>query len=163
MESLKQIQISSYNLFNYMLSGIIFVTLLNKILINVLPQDQSIVIFFIYYFIGFSIHSFGSVVIKPIFKKLSLIEEATYEKYTKAIELNPRLNILTEISSIYRTFCALFSLLFLLEFYEIFKNGFSSLNMSFEMNLLMILLLIIFTLSYVKESDRITKKINSLV
>lgn len=162
MDALKQVQISSYNLFNYLLSGIIFVILANKIVPDFLPQNQSIINFFVYYFIGFSIHSFGSLVVKPLFKKMSLVEITDYKKYLEAIKLNPRIEILSEISSIYRTFCALFSLLFLLEFYEIIKKCFLQLNISFEINLLMISLLVIFSISYIKESKRITKAINSI-
>jgi hypothetical protein len=52
-------KISSYNIFNNLLPGILFVFLLNKITIYNLLQDDLVVGFFLYYFIGITISNWS--------------------------------------------------------------------------------------------------------
>ena len=64
-------KISSYNLFNYLFPGIVFVVLAKMITPYSFLHEDIILGIFIYYFVGLSISKFGSLVIEPLLKKTS--------------------------------------------------------------------------------------------
>ena len=77
-------KISSYNIFNYLLPGVVFVTLLRLLTKYELIIDDFIVGVFFYYFIGLIINRIGSLVIEPIIKKTSLVKFFDYRKFISA-------------------------------------------------------------------------------
>ena len=66
-------KLSSYNLFNYLLPGVIFVVIANKVTHYDFIQDDIVIGAFLYYFIGMVISRFGSLAIEPILKYLSFL------------------------------------------------------------------------------------------
>jgi hypothetical protein len=59
-------KLSSYNLFNYLLPGIIFVVLASEITRYSFIHDDIVIGAFLYYFIGLVISRFGSLAIEPL-------------------------------------------------------------------------------------------------
>ncbi len=104
-------KISSYNLFNYLFPGILFVVLLKEVTYLNLIQQNIIEGIFLYYFIGLIISRLGSIIIEPFLKYLSFVKYKSYKDYLKAIEINKELKLYVEINNMFRTLCALFFLL----------------------------------------------------
>ena len=59
-------KLSSYNLFNYLLPGVLFVVIASKVTRYGFIQDDIVIGVFLYYFIGMVISRFGSLVIEPL-------------------------------------------------------------------------------------------------
>ena len=59
-------KISSYNIFNYLLPGIVFATLADKMINYPIANHNILVAAFLYYFVGLVVSRFGSLVIEPL-------------------------------------------------------------------------------------------------
>jgi hypothetical protein len=84
-------KISSYNLFNVLLPGIIFIVFLEEFTQYSIIRDSIIINLFIFYFVGILISRFGSLLVEPLFKKIKLIKFSNYDdfvKYSKIVEKN---------------------------------------------------------------------------
>ena len=77
-------KISSYNIFNSLLPGIIFSYLVSIFTSIDIIQDDLVVGIFFYYFVGLIISRLGSILVEPLFKKLKLIKYADYSDYLQA-------------------------------------------------------------------------------
>jgi len=153
-------KISSYNLFNYLLPGILFVIIVKAFTSYSFIQENLIIGGFVYYFIGLVISRFGSLIIEPALKRISFLKFASYNDFVSASKKDAKIETFSQENNMYRTFSSMFSLVLLLKFYESIEAKYLILE---ERNLyiLIILLLIIFLYSYKKQTDYITKRINS--
>jgi len=155
-------KISSYNLFNYLLPGVLFVFILKNISGYSFIQENIIVGAFIYYFIGLIVSRFGSLVVEPLLKKISFLKFTDYKDFVVASKEDDVINTLSEANNMYRTFCSLFILLLLFKIYGIIALKFPWLCV-YNIYILLILLLIMFLLSYQKQTKYITKRIKSVL
>ncbi len=153
-------KLSSYNLFNYLLPGIIFVALASKITHYSFIQQDIIIGAFLYYFIGLIISRFGSLVIEPLLKRFSFLQFVDYKDFVSASKKDEKLELLSEVNNTYRTLSSLFILLFLLKLYENIEGRYYFLK-EWGAIILMVLLLIMFLLSYRKQTSYITKRIKA--
>lgn len=101
-------KISSYNLFNYLLPGVIFSVLGQRLGIIALPKADVIVLAFLYYFIGMVVSRVGSLIMEPILKKLRIIKYSPYTDYLKASEKDVKMAGMVEANNTYRTLAATF-------------------------------------------------------
>jgi hypothetical protein len=152
-------KITSYNLFNYLLPGVIFVAILSKFTIYSFTQDNLIIGAFIYYFVGVIISRFGSLVIEPILRKISFLKFTQYEDFVSASKESSHIEKFSETSSMYRNFVSMFILILILKAYELLSFKLSLLN-NFSSFILIIILFILFLFSYKKQTKYITKRIN---
>jgi hypothetical protein len=153
-------KISSYNLFNYLFPGIIFVILLREITEYDLVQENNFLGGFLYYFIGLVISRFGSLVIGEILqsKKLKFIKFADYTDFVIASDKDKKIELFSEINNMYRTLISLFCLLLLSKFYQFISNWLNiSENLSFI--LLIIVLIVLFVFSYRKQTGFVVKRV----
>lgn len=153
-------KISSYNLFNYLLPGTLFVILLDKITVYSFLQKDIIVGAFVYYFIGSVVSRFGSLVVGPILKKVSFLKFSHYKEYVSASKIDLKIDVLSETNNMYRTFIAMIILLMLLKIYEQIDLKFPALK-DWNPYILMFLLLIMFLYAYRKQTEFITKRIKA--
>jgi hypothetical protein len=153
-------KISSYNLFNYLLPGTVFVYLLSKLTSIDILQANLFIAAFLYYFIGLIISRIGSVLIEPILKKLKFLNFADYADFVVFSQKDIKLEILSESNNMYRTIVALFISLLILKLYDWMKSIWNLAN-EFGIVLLVILLLGLFLFSYRKQTNYITKRINA--
>ena len=151
-------KLSSYNLFNYLLPGIIFVVIVSKVTHYDFIQDDIVIGVFLYYFIGLVISRFGSLVIEPLLKRLSFLQFANYKDFVVASKKDDKIELLSEVNNTYRTLCSLFILLLLLKIYEAIESVFPFLQKCNAI-ILMILLIIMFLFSYRKQTSYITKRV----
>src|SRR5882724_6192936 len=139
-------KITSYNLFNYLVPGVLFAAFVDYFTIYPLIQDNLIIGAFVYYFLGLVVSRFGSLVIEPVLKKISFLK------------FDPYIELFSEENNMYRTFISLFVLLILLKTYEIIEFKLAILK-DWNPYILVGVLLIMFLYSYKKQTKYITKRI----
>jgi hypothetical protein len=155
-------KISSYNLFNYLFPGIIFVILLREVTNYDLIQENNFLGAFLYYFIGLVISRFGSLIIGKILqsKRLKFIEFADYKDFIFASDKDQKIELFSEINNMYRTLISLFCLLLLAKLYQAISDWLNiSENLSYI--LLIIVLIILFAFSYRKQTGFVVKRVAS--
>jgi len=153
-------KISSYNIFNYLFPGIVFVVLSKEITAYSFLQENLIVGAFVYYFIGLVISRFGSLTIEPTLRKVSFLRFADYQDFVSASKKDTKLELLSEVNNMYRTLISLFLLLALLKLYEMIESQFMQLK-DWRSYILIVLLLVMFLFSYRKQTSYITKRIEA--
>lgn len=154
-------KISSYNLFNYLLPGILFSLIASKITELNLIQSDVIIGVFLYYFIGLIISRLGSLVVEPFLKKIKFLKFTNYQDFVKVSDKDKKLEILSESNNMYRTLIAMFLLLILAKVYFLIASKWVFLN-NYGNWFLIGLLLVLFVFSYRKQTNYITKRIKSL-
>lgn len=153
-------KISSYNLFNYLFPGVVFVVLANAITDYSFIQQDVVLGFFLYYFIGMVISRVGSLVVEPLLKWTSFLKFADYKDYVAATKKDERVELLSEVNNTYRTLCACFGLLILLKFIEVLGRKFS-IPHGWGVFMLMVVLLVMFLFSYKKQTAYVKKRVDA--
>lgn len=153
-------KITPYQIFNYLLPGVIFVVILKNITYYDLTQDDILVAFFLYYFIGLIISRIGSLIIEPFLKKIKIIKFARYEDFINASKNDSKIEILSEQNNTYRTITSLFILLILFKVYESvsYQIGFFKNNYALVLTTLLLILVIF---SYTKQTVYIKRRIDN--
>lgn len=151
-------KISSYNLFNYLLPGILFVCISKQLTDYNFIQDNDFIGAFLYYFIGMVISRFGSLFIEPILKKLSFLKFANYSDFVSASKKDEKVELFSEVNNTYRTITAMFVVLLLIKTYNYFQVLWN-IPQAITTLTLVILILLLFLFSYRKQTNYITKRI----
>lgn len=151
-------KIDEYNIFNFILPGIVFTYLLKYYVGIDIFQENIVEMIFIYYFIGSIISRIGSVIIEKILVKCKVIKYASYEDYLKAIEKDKEISKLITFNNMYRTICSGCMLLIIL---KIAKELFNLWNVSTEVSyiILIISIMILYMFSYRKHTKYIKTRI----
>ena len=155
-------KLSSYNIFNYLLPGILFAIFAGEIIHYPLVQRDILTGAFLYYFLGLVVSRFGSLTIEPILKWLRFVKFADYKDFVLVSQKDPKLDVLSEVNNTYRTLAALFSLLLLLKLYVKLEARFPGLK-EWDITIMAVLLLVMFLFSYRKQTAYITKRIKAQV
>lgn len=153
-------KLSSYNIFNYLLPGIIFVVFLKEVIGYNFIQDNNLIGAFLYYFIGMVVSRFGSVIIEPLLKYISFIKFKDYKLFVSASKQDSKLELLSEVNNTYRTISATFILLVLFKIYKLIDDKYI-ISGPFSLIILIILMLILFLFSYRKQTNYISKRIEA--
>lgn len=153
-------KLSSYNIFNYLLPGVLFSVLASKMTQLELIQKDLVVGVFLYYFVGLIISRFGSLIIEPLLKKMKFLKFADYKDFVQASAKDGKIEILSEANNMYRTFIATFLLLGLMKLYFLLVAKWPFLT-NWSDWILVILIIGMFLFSYRKQTNYITKRINS--
>jgi hypothetical protein len=155
-------KLSSYNLFNYLLPGVLFASLASKLTRYSFIQSDIIVGVFVYYFIGLVISRVGSLIIEPILKKSRFVKFTEYEDFIFASQQDEKIELLSEANNMYRTLCSLFLLLVVLKGYQQVEVWVPVLA-NWNGITLIFMLLIMFLFAYRKQTTYITRRINKAV
>lgn len=153
-------KIGAYNLFNFLLPGVLFAVILEQITPYSIAHENLAIGAFIYYFTGLVISRFGSLIIEPFLKKILFLRFAPYKDFVSASKNDSKIELLSQENNMYRTFVALFVLLIFAKIYEFASVKFSILNEQVVL-LAVVIMLIGFLLSYRKQTSYITKRIES--
>jgi len=153
-------KISSYNIFNYLLPGILFAILAGGIIDRSLVQRDVLVGLFLYYFLGLVISRFGSLIVEPLLKALKFVKFANYKDFVGASQKDAKFDVLSEVNNMYRTLASMFLLLLLLKGYVRLEDKFPRLK-PWNFAILLGLLLVMFLFSYRKQTSYITKRISA--
>jgi hypothetical protein len=153
-------KLSSYNLFNYLLPGVLFAVVASEATPYQFVRKDIVTGLFLYYFMGLVISRFGSLVIDPLLKRLSFIKFKEYGAFVAASKKDPKIEIFSEVNNMYRTLCAMFSLLLILKLYIRIEARLPLLK-AWNSMLLTVLLLIMFLFAYRKQTAYIVKRIKA--
>jgi len=153
-------KLSSYNIFNYLLPGVLFAVLAEALTAFHFVQKDIVVGVFVYYFIGLVVSRLGSILIEPVMKWTRFVQFAPYADFVSASKNDSQLLILSEANNMYRTFCALFVSLGLLKGYEALSARYAELQ-SWGAEALGVVLLVLFCFSYRKQTKYITKRVQA--
>jgi len=149
-------RLSSYNLFNYFFPGLVFVAILRGTTHFNFYQEDVLIGVFLYYFIGLIISRIGSIVIESVLWKTGFVKRIDIPNLIKIIKDNVKIELLYEVSNMYRTITSMFLVLIGLKGYDIIKHhDFSHRNLSHL--LLGILLFILFLFAFRKQNGYVYK------
>lgn len=151
-------KISSYNIFNYLFPGILFVVISEEFTAYSFLQDNLLIGAFVYYFIGLVISRFGSLFIEPLLRKLSFLKFANYKDFVSASKKDAKIEVLLEINNMYRTLCSMFVLISLLKLYELIESNAPILK-DWSIYILFALLFVMCLFSYRNQNNYLTKRI----
>ena len=155
-------QLSSYNLFNYLLPGVIFAAIADQYLNILLLQDDIIVSFFLYYFLGLVISRVGSLVLEPVLKAWNFLNFAHYPDFVKASQKDDVIDVLSETNNMYRTIFSTLLCLGLIFVYQLLSASCSWLK-QVQPFVLFLVLLIIFAFSWRKQTAYISKRVKATI
>ncbi|CAA6806550.1 MAG: Unknown protein [uncultured Sulfurovum sp.] len=155
MEKLLE-KLTSYNLFNYLLPGIIFSVLLEKTTSYSIIHKDIIIEAFLAYFLGLIISRVSSVIVEPLLKKIKFVKFADYKDFVLASESDKKIELLSESNNMYRVFISLFFILMIIVLYE---KLLQDILMGYTSYIVIIGLLILFLFSYKKQTSYITRRI----
>ena len=152
--------IGSYNIFNYLLPGIVFsVVIENYTSFNLLPEDAMIMAF-VCYFIGLTISRVGSLVIQPILEKLKFTVPENYTSFIGASKKDLKIEVLSEQNNTYRTIISMLLLIGVSIFYNWLVFQYPMLN-SYSTWIILVPIFILFLFAYRKQTSYISKRIKS--
>jgi hypothetical protein len=153
-------KLSSYNLFNYLLPGVLFAILASETTPYQFIQKDIITGVFFYYFLGLVVSRFGSLAIGPVLKGLSFIKFADYKAFVAASKKDAQIEVLSEANNTYRTLCSLFSLLLMLKLYARIEARLPFLR-GWDATFLIVSLFVMFLFAYRKQTSFIVKRIRA--
>ncbi len=153
-------KISTYNIFNNLFPGVLFVVIAKKMTDYNLILKDSVLGVFLYYFIGMVISRFGSIVIEPILKKVKILQFKDYQNYVNASKKDSKIELLSEVNNTYRTINSMIFLLLLTKFFNYLSIKFQFDN-SISIIIITILTFILFIFSYRKQTNYIIKRIDA--
>ncbi len=150
-------KLSSYNLFNYLFPGILFVVIASEISSINFIQENIFIGVFVYYFIGLIISRIGSLIIEPLLKTLSFVTFSEYKDYISASSKDKNIELLSEVNNMYRTISAMFLLVLCIPPLE----GFYIMYPEAITIVMVIALIILFLCSYKKQTKYITQRVDA--
>ena len=154
-------KLSSYNIFNNLLPGILFVILAKATTSYDFVQTDIFLGSFLYYFIGLIISRFGSLVIEKVLIKIKFVKYADYKKFLLAQKEDENIDILLEANNMFRTLSSMGLLLLLLYLYDYLSTLFE-ISSTITYILLTVLIVILFLFSFRKQTDYIRKRVENL-
>ena len=170
-------KISSYNILNNFLPGIIFCYMVKFFTNYELDKGSNWENIFIYYFWGLVISRVGSIIIESLLLKITIkskgsnlkenyIKRAPYEEYSRVSEKQSFIKILNEINNVYRTMISVFVCVLMIKLYEVISIYIQKFvgGMGFIEDILFLLGgMILFIMSYKKQTDYIRKRVQEYI
>jgi len=151
-------KITAYNLFNYLVPGVLFAVILESLTSYSITQEDLIIGAFLYYFVGLVISRFGSLVVEPVLKKISFVQFMPYADFISASKSDSKIELLSQDNNMYRTLVAMFALLLLAKAYDMLSVTYPVLREQSVM-IVVVLLLVTFLLSYSKQAKFVADRI----
>lgn len=101
-------KLTSYNIFNYLLPGVLFAAFVDGLTSLKVLQKDLVVGVFLYYFLGSVVSRVGSLLVEPILLRMKFVQYTPYAVFVKAAKADAKIEVLSEQNNMYRTFIALF-------------------------------------------------------
>ncbi|HBD1022535.1 TPA: phosphohistidine phosphatase [Escherichia coli] len=149
-------KISSYNIFNNLFPGALFIYLFERATNVILSTDDVVKNVVLYYFTGIIIGRIGSIVFEPVLKFLGLVKFVPYEEYISACRKDNKIELLQETANMYRTLFSM-SLVFL---FSLFFVSFVVGGDYMASKWISLFLIFVFIVSYVKQIKFITLRVS---
>ena len=101
-------KISSYNIFNYLVPGALFVISTKRLALVDIDNPDLATKLLTYYIVGLIISRAGSLIIEPLMRWTKAVRYAPYKDYVLASQKDVKIEVLVEVSNTYRTLAAVF-------------------------------------------------------
>lgn len=154
-------KLSSYNIFNNLLPGILFVVLLSHFTEYRVSQDTLLLNLFLYYFIGLTISRISSITIEPFLKKIKFVTFRDYKLFVNANQKDSKLDILVETNNKFRVLLTMILLVILSKLFYSLNLNCLKLSESTQQYLLLIFTAVIYLFAYRKQTNYVTKRIDA--
>ena len=153
-------KLSSYNLFNYLLPGVILAILVEEFTTIRLVRLDIITGVFFYYFLGSVVSRIGSLVVEPVLLKVRIIDYSSYTDYVRESKSDSKLELLSEQNNMYRKFV---SVILVVGFVWIYGKGTLILPLLKDATpfLCITLLCLLYLFSYRKQTAYISKRVQA--
>jgi hypothetical protein len=155
-------KLTSYNLFNYLLPGVLVGNLASEFGPHDFTSANLFVDLFGYYFLGLVISRIGSLAIEPALKKIGFLKFESYQDFLAASEKDSKLEMLSESNNMYRTLASAFLVLCAYLLFCKLEDFFPKLK-SFDLYLGIGFLVVLFLFSYKKQTSYISSRIRRIV
>jgi hypothetical protein len=152
-------KLSSYNIFNYLFPGVLFVVIAKYTTMYDFVQSDIVLGLFLYYFIGLIISRVGSLLIEWFLKKIKFVKYCEHKDYATAEKQDKKVKLLQEINNMYRTLISMGLLLLLLKLYEFLSAKFQFCDTVTQIALL-VFILVLFLLSFRKQTKYVVKQVS---
>jgi len=166
-------KVTSYNLFNNLFPGIIFSCIVEKVTRFSIAEGNLLQNLFIYYFVGMVLSRIGSIFIEKILKSIKTADKKewihfeSYGDYVQAVKVDSFILTLNETNNTYRTIIAMvLSLIAVKTFDWVIYDKLSTFSFNVDNWIFLILcslLLLLFAMSYKKQTDYISKRIENAI
>lgn len=153
-------KLSSYNIFNYLLPGILFAVFVDGLTSLQIQQKDIVIGVFIYYFFGSIVSRIGSLFIEPALRKAGIVKFAGYEDFVRVSKADPKLDVLSEANNMYRTLCSLMVCVGVVVLYDKASISWPVLQTAAPA-VLIVGLFFLYIYSYRKQTAYITKRIEA--
>ena len=151
-------KINSYNIFNFLFSGVVFSAFVSKETSLNLIQEDVLLGIFVYYFFGAVISRIGSLIVEPVLKSIEFVTFTPYKDFIVASKNDPKIEVLSEASNMYRTICALLLCIGLAYILDVAKNYYPVITKILPF-ISFLIILIVFIWSYKKQIEYINKRV----
>lgn len=161
-------KLSSYNIFNNLLPGVLFVQLLNALTNYKVSLDNIVIGATLCYFFGLICSRVGSLLLGPLLLKFNFVKFSTYKEFVVACEQDSKIELLSEVNNMYRTFFSMFIVLIVIKLYEwLSRNYLVLVILAPYISILTLTLLFVFSFKkqtkYINERIKINRNNNSAV
>lgn len=159
-------KLSSYNIFNYLFPGTLFITLAEQLTsFRFLMDSNWVYQLFLFYIAGMILSRIGSLLIEWIYKKLCIVIYSSYPNYLEANQKDKekKISILLQENNIYRTLVATFISLLILLIINQFKGAFEFCTSPAGNMIEVLVLIILFSMAYSKQTMFIRKRVHHLM
>ena len=153
-------KLSSYNIFNYLLPGFLFVIVGEKFTSISLLYEKWFIGVFLYYFYGLVISRLGSLIVESLLKRVKFVQFAPYPDYLEASKLDARIETFSEQNNMYRTLCSMSILLLALKIAEQIKDAWPW-GADVNSFIFVIGLLVLFLFSYRKQTQYVVQRVTA--
>ena len=153
-------KLSSYNIFNYLLPGVLFAVFVESLTSFHIVQKDPVLGVFVYYFLGSVVSRVGSLFVEPSLRRLKFVAFAPYEDFVRASQADPKIEVLSEANNMYRTICALMISVGGVVLYERVATYCPSISTALPW-VLIIGLFVLYLVSYRKQTAYIAKRIKA--
>lgn len=153
-------KLTTYNIFNYLFPGILFVVIAKSMTDYDLIQENNLLGAFLYYFVGMTVSRFGSVIIEPILRKMKFLEFRAYKDFVNASKKDEKIELLSEVNNTYRTLISMLFLLLLLKLYNFLAQIFQ-IGDTISLIILTLLITTLYLFSYRKQTNFVVKRIDA--
>ena len=92
-------RLSSYNILNYLIPGVLFLVLVDTFDIAPIEENNILLMLFGGYFAGMVLSRVGSVIVEPWFKKWKIVKYAQYKDYLDAEARDSKISTLLSESN----------------------------------------------------------------
>ena len=144
-------KLSTYNIFNYLFPGVVFVILLKHVTNIYLIMNDLVLGMFLYYFFGLVLSRIGSILIEPVLRCTKIVQFSDYARFIQASKLDNKIELLSEVNNMHITIIAMLVVLLVTSI----CNGSATCYLTTGL----LGLVILFILSYRKQTSFITKRI----